>query len=312
MAKRVISISLGSSARDHIAEVELFGESVRIERRGTDGDVREAVRLIKELDGQVDAFGLGGIDRYIYAGGRRYTLREGDRIAQTAQKSPIVDGSGLKDTLERWVIPYLQQQSLYSFAGKRVLMVSAVDRFGMAEALTETGADVLFGDVIFILGLPYPLRTLRGLSRLARVIAPIVVKLPSKWIYPTGNRQHKSVPKYRRYYEWADLIAGDYHLIKRYMPDDMQGKTILTNTVTPLDIEELRRRGATTLITTTPDLGGRSFGTNVVEATLVAMAADKERQGDTTFYMDLLKDLEFEPRVVQLQETVHHEPVLVR
>ena len=71
MAKHVVSVSLGSSERDHVAEVELFGEAVTIERRGTDGSVKEAIRLISSLDGKVDAFGLGGIDRYIYAGGRR-------------------------------------------------------------------------------------------------------------------------------------------------------------------------------------------------------------------------------------------------
>ncbi|NLN29578.1 MAG: quinate 5-dehydrogenase [Firmicutes bacterium] len=300
MAKHVVSVSLGSSERDHVAEVELFGEAVTIERRGTDGSVKEAIRLISSLDGKVDAFGLGGIDRYIYAGGRRYTLREGDRIARTAQRSPIVDGSGLKDTLERWVIPYLQEQGLFSFAGKRILMVAAVDRFGMAEALLDTGADVMFGDVIFILGLPYPLKSLSSLSRLARVLAPVVVQLPSKWIYPTGERQGKSVPKYRRYYEWADMVAGDFHLIKRYMPENMEGKTILTNTVTPRDIEDLRRRGVATLITTTPDLGGRSFGTNVVEAALVAVSGSNGRMPDPGMYLDLLQRLGFAPRIVQL------------
>lgn len=300
MAKHVVSVSLGSSERDHVAEVELFGEALTIERRGTDGDVNEAIRLIGALDGKVDAFGLGGIDRYIYAGGRRYTLREGDRIARTAQHSPIVDGSGLKDSLERWVIPYIEEQGLFSFTDKRVLMVSAVDRFGMAEALLDSGADVMFGDVIFILGLPYPLKTLRALSRLARVVAPLVVQLPSKWIYPTGDRQGKIVPKYQRYYDWADMIAGDFHLIKRYMPDDMHGKTILTNTVTPRDVEELRRRGVETLITTTPDLGGRSFGTNVVEAALLAIAGSEARPGDGKMYLDLLQRIGFAPRVVHL------------
>lgn len=309
MAKHVVSVSLGSKKRDHVAEIEFLGERVRIERRGTDGDVEVAIRLIRELDGHVDAFGLGGIDRYIYAGGRRYVLREGNRLAQAAKKTPIVDGSGLKDTLERWVIPYLQEHSLFDFRGKRVLMVSAVDRFGMAEALTQTGAQVWFGDLIFILGVPYPIKTLRGLSALARCVAPVVVQLPSKWIYPTGERQHRSVPKYRRFYEWADLIAGDYHLIKRYMPESLEGKVILTNTVTPEDIEQMRARGVATLITTTPDLGGRSFGTNVVEATLVAVGSVPGKPLGPERYLELLQQLRFVPRVEHLNEVHRREPV---
>lgn len=300
MPKHVVSVSLGSSVRDHVAEVELLGEPVRIERQGTDGDVKRAIQLVKELDGQVDAFGLGGIDRYIYAGGRRYVLRDGERIAQAAKRTPIVDGSGLKDSLERWVIPYLEREGLFSFSGKRVLVVAGVDRFGMAEALTDTGAEVLFGDLVFVLGVPYPLHTLRGLARLARCIAPVVVQLPAKWIYPTGSRQHEIQPKYRKYYDWAELIAGDYHLIKRYMPERLDGKVILTNTVTPYDIQELKKRGVSTLVTTTPDLGGRSFGTNVVEATLVAVANLAVTDLTPAIYMDLLEKVNFRPRVLHL------------
>ena len=60
--------------------------------------------IIKDLDGKVDAFGLGGIDRYIYAVDRRYEFHDARRIVQAARKTPIVDGSGLKNTLERRVI----------------------------------------------------------------------------------------------------------------------------------------------------------------------------------------------------------------
>ena len=49
--KQIISISLGSSERDHAVETEILGEKVIIERRGTDGDIKKAVKLFEELDG---------------------------------------------------------------------------------------------------------------------------------------------------------------------------------------------------------------------------------------------------------------------
>lgn len=58
--KRVVSISLGSSKRDHQVETEFLGEKFRIERIGTDGDMERMITMIRELDGRVDAFGLGG------------------------------------------------------------------------------------------------------------------------------------------------------------------------------------------------------------------------------------------------------------
>ena len=72
--KKVISISLGSSTRDHIVKTEILGEEFIIERKGTDGDKKEACRLFTELDGKYDAFGIGGIDLYLYSGKNRYTF----------------------------------------------------------------------------------------------------------------------------------------------------------------------------------------------------------------------------------------------
>ena len=75
-AKHIISISLGSSKRDANAVLDLAGQKVHIERRGTDGDFNKARQLMEQWDGKVDAMGLGGTDLYVYAGQERYTFRE--------------------------------------------------------------------------------------------------------------------------------------------------------------------------------------------------------------------------------------------
>src|SRR5439155_7222130 len=154
--KRIVSVSLGSSSGDMRVETEFFGEPFRIEREGTDGDLRRAIARIAELDGQVDAIGLGGIDLYLVAGERRYVVREAAQMAAAARRTPVVDGSGLKHTLERETIRWLQREGVIDFRGRRVLMVAGVDRFGMAEALAEAGADLLFGDLVYGLGINLP------------------------------------------------------------------------------------------------------------------------------------------------------------
>ena len=163
--KRVVSVSLGSSKRDHWTEETFNGQLVRIERRGTDGSVKQAISLLKELDGKVDAFGLGGTDLYIYAGGRRYAFRESMKIAAAARLTPIVDGSGVKNTLERTVVAHLRDQYGLSLQTRKVLLVCAVDRFGLAEALFQAGCRLTCGDLMFGLGLPLPIRSPEGLRR---------------------------------------------------------------------------------------------------------------------------------------------------
>ena len=78
--KKVVSVSLGSSSRDHRAEVELLGERVDVSRVGVDGKLDRAIAMIGELDGTVDAIGLGGIDVYLYAGSDRYAFRDGLKL----------------------------------------------------------------------------------------------------------------------------------------------------------------------------------------------------------------------------------------
>ncbi|WCM39837.1 hypothetical protein [Thermus antranikianii] len=298
MAKRVVSVSLGASRRDSVVQVELLGEEVVLERRGTDGDFQKALRLIAELDGKVDAIGLGGIDLYLWAGGRRYTIRDAKRLKEAARKTPVVDGSGLKHTLERRAVAQLA--GLIDWKSTKVLLPSAVDRFGLAEALHEAGAKVLYGDFIFALGLPIPLYSLSFLQKLAFVLLPVLTQLPFQLLYPTGEKQEKRAVDWRsRYYTWADLVAGDWHYIKRHMPDEMRGKTVLTNTTTKEDVAFLRERGVRRLITTTPRLNGRSFGTNVMEALLVALAGRELGEEEYLRYIDLLG---LRPQVLDLQE----------
>ncbi|MGZ3518250.1 MAG: quinate 5-dehydrogenase [Vulcanimicrobiaceae bacterium] len=299
--KTVVSVSLGSSTRDHHAVVELLGEQFDISRVGTDGKLDAAIERVKELDGKVDAIGLGGIDVYLYAGKHRYALRDGLRLLDAAKTTPVVDGSGLKNTLEREAVRYMQDVLGIDLRGKHVLMVSALDRFGMAQALVDAGADVLFGDFIFALDKDMPVRSLSEFEAQAEKYLPDACKLPFQFFYPTGKKQDKPPePKYPQYYHDAEIIAGDFHFMRQFMPEDLQGKIVLTNTVTEKDVDELRRRGVKQLITTTPDFQGRSFGTNVVEAALLALLGKKWTDVTPADYERVLHELHLQPRVINL------------
>ncbi len=299
--KRVVGISLGSSKRDHSVELELLNTRCRVERIGTDGDLSKMISFIKENDGHVDAFGLGGMDRYIYAVNRRYELRDAQKIARAARKTPIVDGSGLKNTLERMAIKQVAEQTGLFINNPRVLLMSAMDRLGMAESLDEEGCELIYGDCLFALGVPVPLRNLKSLAVLARILVPVIRLLPFSMLYPTGSKQDVNKPKYPGYFRRADIIAGDFHFIKRYMPAELPGKTIITNTVTTDDLNFLRKRGVEKLITTTPELEGRSFGTNIMEAILICLSGS-DRELTAEKYHEMLKVLDIRPRIVDLTQ----------
>jgi len=295
----VVSVSLGDSSRDSDKRAEFLGREVRIERRGTDGDMARAIELIRELDGHVDAIGLGGIDLYLIAAGRKFVIRDARKMARAAVKTPVVDGSGLKNTLERRTVEWLRETGTVDFRGKKVLLVSAVDRFGMAEALPALGAIPIFGDLIFALGIPIPIHTLPQLRALAFTLLPIVCRLPFSMLYPTGAEQKKRVSKYEKYFHWADVIAGDFHLINRYRPDRLDGKVIITNTTTEADLAMFRAGGAAMLVGTTPQLGGRSFGTNVMEGVIIALQGKRPEEMTPRDYQATLEQLGWTPNVIK-------------
>ena len=290
--KRVVSVSLGSSDGDFTREVDLNGHPVQLVREGMDGDIDRAARRVQELDGQVDAIGLGGIDIYLYVGGKQFIIGDGQRLARMATRTPVVDGSGLKNTLERQVVRQLAERSLIS-SETRVLMVSAMDRFGMAEALVDLGCQCVFGDLIFNMGINYPLKNLAEVAEMAEKYRSRLLTVPFHLLYPTGEKQRerKPDPRFARYYEDADVVAGDRHLIHRHLPERVPGKGIVTTTTRPSTLAEFAEAGVRWVATTTPSMDGVSGGTNVIEAAMVAVMEKSVSEVTTDDYLEWIQRL---------------------
>ncbi len=301
--KRVVSISIGSSKRDHRVQLDLLGEEFLVWREGTDGDTNEAVRLLQRYDSLVNALGLGGIGLFFNAAGRTYWLRDGKRYSAAVEQTPLLDGMGLKGAVEGDIVRFMEEDLGLRVRGQKVLMTSAVDRWGMAMAFEAAGCEMSYGDLLYSLGIPVLVHSHQGLERLVRAVCPIAVQLPFEMLYPYEADHTTTVPSTSRHaelYRDHKIIAGDFKYVEKYMPADMSGRWVVTNTTTTQDVELLRQRGVELLVTTTPRLEGRSFGTNVIEATLVALdgasqALPQER------YLELMRLAGFKPDVIWLQ-----------
>ncbi|MDI6861324.1 MAG: quinate 5-dehydrogenase [Caldisericia bacterium] len=297
--KRVVSISLGSSKRDKKVEVEILGERFIIERIGTDGSKEKMINMFKELDGKVDAFGLGGADLYISVGKRRTTLKSIEKLVKNVVFTPICDGQYVKDTLEKKAVLFIRDKGLID-KNTKVMVISGVSRYGQVEGFLEVGCKILYGDLMFSLNLPFPIYNYKTFLFLASLIVPIARNLPYEWLYPTGKSQEEIIPKYEKYYKWADVIAGDFLYIKKHMPEDLKDKIIFTNTTTPEDRELLKKRGVKYLITTTPEFDGRTFGTNVIEALICAYTGKKPNEISESEYYELFDKLNIKPNIIEL------------
>ena len=185
--KRAVSISLGSKSRDKKVVKTLLGEEVSIERIGTDGDQKKAYELFCELDGKVDAFGVGGIDLYIHTLKRDYPLYAGLKLVRDVKQTPVVDGGGLKATLEARIMQDVEKQIGDVIHPKTVLLVAGLTRGGMSKSFIQAGYKTTFADLMFGLGIPIPINTVRMANFAAAVLLPVVGRLPIEMLYPTAT-----------------------------------------------------------------------------------------------------------------------------
>lgn len=297
--KHAVSVSLGSSTRNKTVEVDLLGETVRIERIGTDGDEAKARQLFREMDGKVDAFGVGGIDLGVATPWKWYPLYSALKLVQDVKQTPCVDGNGIRETLETRVMQWVERKIGDEIQPKTAFLVAGITRYGMTESFINVGYQCVFGDLMFGLDIPVAIQSMRSLNAAARILMPIVGRMPLSMLYPTGEKQEKITPKYEKYYQNNTVTGGDFLYVKQHLPDDMRGKIIVTNTTTPADVEALKQRGVKYLVTTTLELDGRTFGTNMMEAALIA-GAGKGRVLTNAELNDLIDRLGLEPQLRKL------------
>lgn len=155
--KRAVSISLGSSKRDKSVTVNLNGVEILVERIGTDGNIAKARQMYLDLDGKVDAFGVGGVDLYLRLDDREYPLHAALKLVSGVRQTPLCDGRGLKHTLERRVFELTAPELGGMPHFKQAFVPVAVDRLGLAEAVSEVSERSVFGDLMVALGLLMPI-----------------------------------------------------------------------------------------------------------------------------------------------------------
>jgi len=282
--RRVLGVSLGSPARDFVALWTWDGGTVEIRRAGTGGDVEAARRLLAEYDGRVDAFGLGGVNLHLQAGGRRYGLPLGQRLASVPRRTPVCDGTFVKAWWEPLSLHAACEKYGLDLKGRRVLFSSALDRWALAEALEARGARVAVGDAAFALRIPVLFPGLRTFYPFAVALVPLLRRLPLSFLYPQARRQCGSragagrafagavpadrrgsfagwVPAGRRrtfagsvpagggrIFEATEALAGDFHFFRPRLPRRLDGRWVIAAGLDAADLALLGERGASLVV----------------------------------------------------------------
>ncbi|GAB4396785.1 MAG: serine carboxypeptidase [Anaerolineales bacterium] len=302
--KKVLVIHLNEGEEKAVAD--LLGQQVEVRYVGCGGDPERAKAFIREHDGKVDAIGLEGLPRSIQLAGNSRMHRIGEELFETATKTPIVDGSGVRASLESWSLILADRMHPGLFGEKRVLMVPGLNHDGLVRAFSRFTSEIRYADPVVYFNLPdFPGI---GAHQLAKQIAnPTLEQLkdaPFRRIFPQPGTP--GTPRGSKAFEWADVLAGDVGAIRRYAPQNLKRKIIVVDWARREDLDDLRQRNAAVVISLIPLLegdGGLDHRSSaMVEAMLAALRSEDNLPLNENTYLDMVSALEWQPTIRHLDQ----------
>ena len=301
--KQILVIHLGTG--DDTTTVTFLGQPVQIRRMGAGGDADQARALIAEYDGRVDAIALEGYPAELQLGSARVKHKVGSTLAATAQVTPVVDGGGVRDGLDRWGIILADRAQPGIFAQKRILMTPGLNHVGMAQALGRRSSTLRYADPLMYFALPdVPgVGSKQTLEQAAQPTLDQLVDAPFRRITPQAGRP--GTPRAAHPFEWADIVAGDMCAIRRYAPDQLTRKTIVVEYASEEDVADMKRRGASIVVTLMPSLGEKGslgeWSAATLEGVLVALRPQADMPLTEDTYLDLMAQIDWAPHIRYLQ-----------
>lgn len=283
--------------------VELLGRTLTIRHEGFDGSLEAMVSRLRGLDGRETTIAVEGIVENLSLGTSVVKHLEADRIFDNTVHSPIADGSGVRDAMERWAVRLAADLQPGIWSRKRVLMVPGLNHNGLAQALGHYSQEIRYADPVLYFSIPsapmigraetldmakgFTLSQLRSFS--FRGLFPTAG--------PSGGERHLKP------FTWADILAGDIGAIRRFSPPDLKRKLVVTEYVSEEDLADLNSRGVSAVVTTMPRLNGASSSLSAatIEACLAALCADPKTAIGENTYLNLMAGLDWKPEIIVLQ-----------
>lgn len=316
--KHILVIDLDSGESTRI--VNFRGQPVEIKRVGCEherhnlralgsGDynsiVERARAIVAHYDGKVDAIALEGMPTQLKLANFTRSHPDSARIRELATQTPVVDGSGVRDGLERWAIMLADRAQPGIFAEKYILMVPGLNHNGLIEEIVKHSPVIRYADPFIFFNLPdFPgVGSKQTLEQAAAPTLEQLTHLPLKRVHPRAGTPHAH--RAETPFQHADLLVGEIGAIRRYAPQDLKRKTIVVEYATEEDLADLHTRGASIVVTLMPGLGDKGalgeLPASVVEAIFVACRADANLPLSEDTYLDLMADLDWTPHVRYLR-----------
>ncbi len=303
--KTVVSVSQRSSEFDYDFETEFLGQSFRIIRVGTDGDLSRAEAVLDSVKTEADAIGLSTIQDQYHAG--RETLEHPDitRLKAIIPDKPVTTGAKLRGILQEWAVRHTQSELGHFFDNARVLFMNGQAGYRVAKALSEYTDNLLFADPYTDFGVPRLLTSFRQLETYTALSAPMMFR-------PATARAAEAIRHLPLFRLGEKLVAGSLreavkgaHVIVAavdelgdFSQEQLDGKTVITSRVNDQTMDWMRSRRVAMVVDYSPWMNDRPVGVNVMEAMISAALARTPDQMGPDDLLAVIETLGLKPRIL--------------
>jgi predicted amino acid dehydrogenase len=292
----IVNVSLAGPELDYDVQATLLGQTYRLVRRGTSGDVAAAVAIVEEWRDRAAAFALSGVREARAVGLFDGTDAEVEPIHDACGDVPITYGDQLTDVLQEWAIRTVQAQSPGYFSNARTLVLGSGNHARTAKVLAEFTPNVEYADPLATLE-STALRAATRVLGIAGDVASLSMRLipgrireslvaPAQWV------SHEIA---RRATRDCDVVVASYDELTGFGLEDLAGKTVVSSAISEDRLAELASRGVDRVVDTTPQPFRH---VTVVAAVLEAIMMIHDGDGNLTAddVLQIIQEAGLEPR----------------
>jgi len=298
--KNIVSISLGASAGDYDFTTRFMGQSFRLRRFGVDHDVAKALDMLARWQGECDALGLGLVADHLLVGTRRMEDPTTAELEAAVSEVPVTTGARLRSFLDEWAIRHIQAHEQRCFTNARVLFLSGLANYAIAQAVSEYTHNLSFADPLVQFGLPTILGSVEQLEAYAALTSPVPRQLRALWgKAPPALRGVWARPMLDRAVRKADILVGAHEDLAAVGREALDRKIVLTSAISDAEVKRLGDQGVDVVIDRTPKLLERVVGLNVIEAMIIA-ALGRQHRDDILYdeYLEIFGEMKLAPRIL--------------
>jgi len=285
--KTVIGISLGSRRQDFEFRTQFLGETMKVRRIGTQGNLREAARLVRHWNDRADAIGLGLVKDGEKLGGRRGHDADATWLRNLATQVPVSRGAQLADIYLEWAVRHAQSTLGHYFDNARVLFFSGISHQKVAMSMAEHTPNLQFADALLQLGVPKLLTSLDALGLYAAGAHQVAQWKPPRKLR-LGLLDQWSHHVLRRAMAKATVVVAPVHELDGFGLEELAGKTLITTTVNDERMQHFKDCGVHLVIDGAPLLQGHVVDPALLDAMILAATGKVPGELQDDDYLEIL------------------------